>query len=78
MNKKIDELISGEFSNEDMDDINAELEDILSSELPELPEVPTDKLPQIVKANTSMLIATKKELRSYEEFTIIFLLSLII
>ena len=61
-----------------MDDINAELEDILSSELPELPEVPTDKLHQIVKANTSMLIATKKELRSYEEFTIIFLLSLII
>ena len=51
--QKIDELISGEFSNEDLDDINAELEDILSASVPKLPEVPQDKLPDIIKSETS-------------------------
>jgi len=36
-------LISGEFSNEDMDDINAELDEIVASTL-KLPDVPKDKL----------------------------------
>ena len=36
-------MISGEFSNEDIDDINAELDEIVASTL-KLPEVPTDNL----------------------------------
>ncbi len=41
--QKIDELISGEFSNEDMDEINAELDEIVASTL-KLPDVPQDNL----------------------------------
>jgi len=36
-------LISGEFSNEDMDEINAELDEIVASTL-KLPDVPQENL----------------------------------
>jgi hypothetical protein len=49
LKKKIDELISGEFSREDMDEINSELESIIKSSLPEIPQneivIPKEKEP---------------------------------
>ncbi|KAI5651784.1 hypothetical protein NE865_00121 [Phthorimaea operculella] len=45
--REIDELISGQLTAEDEEDIEAELEEILDSQDLNLPEVPADKLPQI-------------------------------
>jgi len=52
--RQIDALISGQFKDEDIDEeINDELEALLAQELPELPEVPKEKLPEIIKEKKS-------------------------
>ncbi|KAJ2945955.1 hypothetical protein O0L34_g4872 [Tuta absoluta] len=45
--REIDELISGQLTAEDEEDIEAELEEILDSQELDLPEVPADKLPEV-------------------------------
>ncbi|CAH2234980.1 charged multivesicular body protein 6-A [Pararge aegeria] len=49
--REIDELISGQLSEEDDEAIEAELETMLDVE-DQLPEVPTDKLPDVVEEKT--------------------------
>ena len=44
--REIDDLISGQLTQEDEDDVEAELEAILDVE-DQLPDVPADKLPEV-------------------------------
>ncbi|KAL5018865.1 hypothetical protein ScPMuIL_004587 [Solemya velum] len=43
---EIDSLLSGGLTDEDEDDVLAELDEIVKLSLPEMPEVPTDELPE--------------------------------
>ena len=60
LKKKIDELISGEFSREDMDEINSELESIIKSSLPEIPQneivIPKEKEPAKEKKGEHLIL----------------------
>lgn len=46
--REIDDLISGQLTEEDEEAVEAELEEILDIQ-DKLPEVPTDKLPEVQK-----------------------------
>lgn len=50
--KEIDDLISGQLTEEDEEAVEAELEEILDTQQ-DLPEVPTDELPEVPETKVS-------------------------